>query len=65
MAFPEGFDALKDSGRINIRINLKVSRFSACEQYGLTGFDVVWVCRQVIPKRSYLSSYLASALGRP
>jgi len=38
MAFPEIFDALKDVGRINIGINLEVSRLSICEQYGLSAF---------------------------
>jgi hypothetical protein len=38
---PEGFDALKVVARNNIRINLKVSRLSICEQYGLSGFDDV------------------------
>ena len=32
MAFPEIFDTVKDVGRINIGINLKVSRLSMGEQ---------------------------------
>ena len=65
MVFPKVFHELKDVVRINIGIYLKVSSLSICEQYGLSGFDDVWICKQVIPKCSYLSNYLASALRRP
>jgi len=50
MAFPEIFDALNDVWGINIGIYLNVSGLSICEQYGRSGFDIVWICRQVMRK---------------
>jgi hypothetical protein len=66
MAFPEVFDALKDVGKINIRINLKVSRLSIMNS---TVFRVLLMCEFVDmlfrKVRTSLANYLASPLGRP
>jgi len=54
MVFPEIFDALKDVGRINIGINLKVRVLMMC------GF----VDKLFGNVRTCLANYLASPLGR-